>query len=357
MKSIVTILVVFLGLSPIAAADDRPWPALPTENASADLPAQEWVFQEGPRTIKAYVYYPAKSLDYVGTETGLFLSLHNWGGTNATGTADPQMLADRYNVVAICVDYLQSGKYDNDAMPPYDFGYLQALDALRALYWVYNGLQEMDRVFHERRIYSTGGSGGGNVTQMVNKLAPRTFAAIIDMCGMAKLNDDIAFGLEGGSRLNAGYSQDPASKEYLSPDAQALRDLGNPTHLKQMVDFGQTTKIFVVHGSTDDVCPVADKREVVKNMVAAGMPVTALFLEDKHLDGVVFKGTAHSLGDRTKIVQHMADRQLLADSPDAAVTSGPGDFERRDTICYTTPNGCWEIDYTAGYPVGRMVEK
>ena len=74
---------------------------------------------------------------------------------------------------------------------------------------------------------------------MANKLAPRTFAAIVDMCGMAKLSDDIAFGIEGGSSLNAGYSQDPESPEYLTPDAQALRDLGNPTHLKQMVDWGQ----------------------------------------------------------------------------------------------------------------------
>lgn len=336
-------------------ADDRPWPPLPAENDAAELPAQAWKFQEGPRTITAYVYYPGGALANVDSNTGLFLSLHNWGGTNARGTADPRFLADRYNVVAICVDYLQSGKYDAAADPPYDFGYLQGLDALRALYWVYNGLQQAEIPFNGGRIYSTGGSGGGNVTQMVNKLAPRTFAAIIDMCGMAKLSDDIAFGLEGGSRLNADYSQDPDHPEYLSPDAQALRDLGNPTHLKQMVDWGQETKIFVVHGTTDDICPFADKKQVVENMVAAGMPVTALFLEDRHLDGEVFKSTGHSLGNRTKIVRHMADPQLLADSPDAAVRQGATDFERGDTICYTTPNGCWEISFEAGWPVGRFV--
>ena len=357
--SLVAVMGATLLFLPALAADDRPWPALPAENGSVEIPAQEWSFQEGPRTFVAYVYYPAKALANVNEHTGLFLSLHNWGGTNAVGTADPQMLADRYNVVAICLDYLQSGKYDIETIPPqpYDYGYLQALDALRALYWVYDGLQDMGRAFHERRIYSTGGSGGGNVTQMANKLAPRTFAAIVDMCGMAKLNDDIAYGLEGNSYLNARYSQDPASPQYLSPDAQALRDLSNPIHLKQMVDYGQETKIFVVHGTTDDVCPVADKQDVVRNMAAAGMPVTALFLTKEHLDGTVFKATGHSLGDRTRIVQHMADPQLLPDSPDAAVRQGKSDFERKDVICYTTPNGCWEIDYSAGYPVGRMVEK
>ena len=347
-------LIALIALTLPAPAGERPWQPLPAENGSAALPAQEWAFQEGPRTFTAYVYYPGKALAKVNAQTGLFLSLHNWGGTNAIGTADPQFLADRYNVVAICVDYLQSGKYE-ESMPPYDFGYLQALDALRALYWVRQGLKDGGHAFHDGRIYATGGSGGGNVTLMANKLAPRTFAAIIDMCGMAKLSDDIAFGLDGGSRLSAGYSQDPESPEYLSPDAQALRDNGNPAHLKAMVAYGQETKIFVVHGAADDVCPTADKREVVRNMAAAGMPVTALFLEERHLDGAVFKSTGHSLGDRTKVVQHMADPQLLPENPDAAVREGGTDFERGEVIRYETKNGRWEIDFAAGYPVGRFV--
>ncbi len=354
MKRVASILSLFLLLAAVVVADDRPWPGLPTENGAAELPAQAWAFQDGPRSIMAYVYYPGGTQKKVNKDTGLFLSLHNWGGTQANGTADPQFLADRYNVVAICVDYLQSGK-DWAESGPYDFGYLQGLDALRALYWIYNGLQEAGTPFNEGRIYATGGSGGGNVTQMVNKLAPRTFAAIIDMCGMAKLSDDIAFGLEGGSRLNAGYSQDPENPTYLSPDAQAMRDLGNPIHLKQMKDYGQETQIFVVHGSSDTTCPVADKRDVVKNMHAAGLPVTALFLEDQHLDGTVFKSTGHSLGDRTLIVKHMADAQLLPDSPDAAVRKDKSDFERKDVVCYTTPNGCWEISFETGYPVGQLI--
>jgi hypothetical protein len=174
---------------------------------------------------------------------------------------------------------------------------------------------------------------------------------------MAKLNDDIAYGLEGNSYLNAGYSQDPASPRYLSDDARALRDLGNPTHLQQMIAWGQEAMIFIVHGATDDVCTFADKKEVVEHMVAAGMPVTALFPEDKHLEKGLFTGTGHGLGNRTTILTHMADPQLLADSPDVAIRKGKTDFERQETLCYTTPNGCWEIDFTAGYPVGRFVKK
>jgi hypothetical protein len=36
----------------------------------------------------------------------LMLTLHNWGGSDCAGTADPRALADRLNVVALCVNYL-----------------------------------------------------------------------------------------------------------------------------------------------------------------------------------------------------------------------------------------------------------
>ena len=45
-------------------------------------------------------------------------------------------------VVALCVNYLQSGRKEAiNGQEPYDFGYLQALDALRALYWMDAGTQ------------------------------------------------------------------------------------------------------------------------------------------------------------------------------------------------------------------------
>ena len=45
-----------------------------------------------------------------------------------------------FDVVAIGVDYLQSGRQASIEDPePYDFGWLQALDALRALHFVFDG--------------------------------------------------------------------------------------------------------------------------------------------------------------------------------------------------------------------------
>ena len=329
------------------------WPALPEADGDCLIPAQEWPWQPGPRDVKVYIRYPGGAQAHVTAETGLFLTLHNWGGTFHTGTADPEALAKRYNVVAICVDYLQSGPSEEEH-PPYDFGYLQALDALRGLYFVYHGLEARGVAFHKGRLYCTGGSGGGNVTLMANKLAPRTFACCIDKCGMARLTDDIAFNLEGGSRLNARYRADPEHPRYLSHGAQMLRFVGHPEHLATMKQLGNTAKMFVVHGADDDVCPIEDAREMVANMETAGLDVEAVWVTSEMLDGETFTSTGHSLGDRTGIVFRVGDACLMPGSPRLAVRDGPADFERKAPIRYEVPGGAYVISYENGYPVGNF---
>lgn len=331
-----------------------PWPELPQADSAVIVPAQEWARLPGPREVRVYVRYPGGELAKVGADTGLFLVLHNWGGTGDRGAPDPSSLANRYDCVAICVDYLQSGPEWNER-PPYDFGYFQALDALRALWFVHNGLDASGRPFHRGRIYATGGSGGGNVTLMVNKLAPRTFACAVDLCGMAKLADDIAFGIPGRTSLNAGYSPDPEHPCYLNADTQALRFAGRPEHTRRMKELGNTARVIVVHGVDDASCPVEDAREMVVNMQSAGLDVEPVWVTDELVDGTVFKTTGHSLGDRTQIVFRVADKYLLPDGPAAAVRAGKSDFDLRDEqVRYETPGGAYVISYAAGYPVGRF---
>jgi predicted esterase len=334
-------------------------PPLPEKDGTCAIAAQEWPLKPGPRDVTVYLHYPSGSLTNVSPSTGIFLSLHNWGGTGFTGTANPVALARRYNVIAVGVDYLQSGqKASIEGPEPYDFGYLQTLDALRALHFVIEGLHARKQSFAEGRIFATGGSGGGNVTLMANKLAPRTFAVIVDLCGMAKLSDDIAFNLPGGSDLDARYSRDPASPFYLSPDAQALRFVGHLEHLATMKRLGNTCKIVVVHGTEDRTCPTDDAREMVANVRTAGLDVDAHFIAREHLDGKAFTSTGHGLGNRTEIVFKVADRYLLLDSPEARVRRGRSDFACRDArVAYATPHGRYVISYETGVPVGRFEPK
>ena len=349
--------IVFLTLLFAATASAESWPDLPIKNGSVEIPAQEWRHRPGPRTVRVSVHYPKGTLASVDSKTGLMLTLHNWGGTDCAGTASPTALASRLNVVAICVNYLQSGRADSINGPePYDHGYLQALDSLRALFFVYDGLKKSEHPFDRGRIFATGGSGGGNVTQMCNKLAPRTFACVIDMCGMAKLSDDIAFDDPGGSGLNARWSREKSSPNYLSPAHQEIRFVGKPEHLAVMKRLRNPTKIVVVHGRDDRTCPFEDKVELVENMKAAGLDVEPHFLSKQDLDGKIFTSTGHALGNRTEIVFKVAEQYL---APERKKTSRrvrkPNDFERRDSFGFPVTDGEFVISYSRGFPVGHFV--
>ena len=346
--------LTFTGLfSPLMASE---WPELPANNAAVELPAQEWPLKPGPRTFRILIHYPGGERARITAETGLMLTLHNWGGTDCIGTAQPAQLADRLNVVTICVNYLQSGRQASvDDPEPYDFGHLQALDALRALWYVQHQLQQSQQPFDSRRVFATGGSGGGNVTLMCNKLAPRTFTGIIDMCGMTRLNDDIAFHLPGGSSLNARWSRDPAHPYYLSPDEQELRDTTSPAHLAVARQLGNRCRHVIVHGRADDTCPFADAELLVQNLQQAELDVVPRFIGPGDLDGKVFTSAGHPLGNRTEIVFQVAGDWLAPAGAASLRRTGPSDFEAKDeAVVYPTTNGRFVISYREGYPVSRF---
>ena len=350
------VLTLSAWAAPQASTDELAWPPLPTVNGEVTLPAQEWPRQPGPRSVKAYIRYPRGSIEGVDSGTGLMLSLHCWSCDKWAASADPGVLAERFNVVGMAVDYLQTGEYDPSTNPlPYDYGYLQALDALRALYVVYQGLKDQGIPFDQGRIYTAGGSGGGNVSLMANKLAPRTFAAVVNMCGMARLNDDIAFGLPGGSRANACYSPDPESPRYLAPDAQLLRFVGYPPHLRRMKELGNTAKVIIIHGTADDLIAPDESRELAANLDDADLDVETHFLGESDVDGEAVQSTGHLLGDWGKIVFRYAGKYLNPHSSELIRRDSPTDFELRDEcVRYETASGAYVISYASGFPVGRF---
>ncbi len=347
-------IFLLVASSPVHASQDA-WPPLPDADGAVEIRVQEWPQRPGARNVRVLVHYPGGKRANVTKDTGIMLTLHNWGGVDCVGTANPKELANRLNVIALCVNYLQSGPKDSIEGPePYDFGYLQALDSLRALYFVFHDMRAKGQPFAAGRVYCTGGSGGGNVTLMANKLAPRTFACVIDLCGMAKLSDDIAFNLPGGSSLDARWSRDPKSPNYLSLDHQEMRYVGNPDHLATMKQLGATGKIVVVHGIHDTTCPFADAQEMAFWMRHAGLDIVPRQVTPKDTDGKIFTSTGHALGDRTKIVFEVAGKYLMPGGKETLVRKGPTDFERKEPVVYRTSNGQFVIDYAMGYPVGRF---
>jgi hypothetical protein len=354
----VTLVAVGLALSILRLGAAEPaWPKLPERDDTVMIPAQEWPFRPGPRQVRVSVHYPDGTRASIGPRTGIFLTLHNWGGTDCVGTANPQVLAKEFNVVALCVNYLQSGPEDSTKGPePYDFGWLQALDALRALWFVFHELDSGMQSFARGRLFATGGSGGGNVTLMANKLAPRTFTCVVEMCGMKKLSDALAYNLPAAAGLDARYNRDVASPNFLTAGGQEIRFVGHPAHLAEMKRLGTSAKVISIHGVDDKTC-LGDGEEMVANMRRAGLDILPIWVTKEMVDGRVFTTTGHALGDRTLILQYVAERWLRDNSSEAFERKTPTDFERRENISYATSDGVYVISYAEGFPVGRFEPK
>lgn len=305
---------------------------------------QEYEFAPGQRQVTMYVKEPGNGIN---SNTGFMLMLHNWGGTYSMTVPWCNTLSDRYNVIAISVDYLQSGQSKHDKVP-YDHGLLQAMDCLRALYQIQEQLKAKGVAFNPRRVYSAGGSGGGNVSLMVNKLAPSTFSCIIDMCGMPGLTDDIAF---GRGKLNAGYSKDINSPKYLTLARQEICNPGHLPHLEQQQKLNPENKVIIVHGQDDDHCSVIDKITIFQNMIKAKFRPEGNFITNADLDGVVLTSSGHPLGDRQAIITKYADSYLMENGTSPASVKKPTDFETEGKTEFSVTGGSYVVDFSSGQPV------
>jgi poly(3-hydroxybutyrate) depolymerase len=317
-----------------------------------EFEGQEWPFKPGKRMVKIYVREPKAG---VNADTGFMLMLHNWGGRYMQTKSWCDNAADRYNVIGISVEYLQSGESKPTPGIPYDHGYLQAMDCIRAVHHVRAQLIAAKAKFSERRYYAAGASGGGNVTLMLNKLAPSTFATVMDMCGMPGLVDKIAY----GPGLDAGYSRKPEDPNYLTKDMQEIRDPGHPAHLKIQFGLNRTNKVIIVHGLDDGSCPPADKITIFRNMVKTGFKPDGHFLTKWNIGTGGVSNTLHGIGTRLAVLQHFGDAYFI-EAPNgklAAFTNGKNDFEKKGKIVYPTTNGQVVVDYSLGAPVVKFEKK
>ena len=307
---------------------------------------QEYRFRPGKREFTVYVRYPDKG---VNSNTGLMLLSHNWGGTWKYTAPWCDLLSNRFNLICLSVDYLQSGEAKHDKVP-YDHGLLQAMDCLRALYVVQQELDSKKIKFNRRRIYASGASGGGNVSLMVNKLAPSTFACIIDLCGMPGLTDEIAYGF---GKLNAGYSKDPASPKYLSPAMQEIRDPGNPAHLAIQKKLNPGNKVVIVHGLDDKSCNPADKMLIASAMVRAKFRPDTHFLTGNDVDGVIVRNTGHAIGNRPEVISKFGFNYIAENGKFAMLIPGKSDFDAQHEIVYPVTGGKYIISFK-GLPAVRF---
>lgn len=312
------------------------WKGLPSMQKFS---GQEYRFQPGSRKVEIYVREPVNGIN---SNTGLMLLLHNWGGTWKQTASWCDMLADRYNLITVSVNYLQSGEIKHDQVP-YDHGLLQAMDCLRAVYTIRQQLQQAGVKWNSRRLYAAGGSGGGNVSEMVNKLAPSSFAVIVDICGMPGLTDDIAY---GRGNLNAGYSRNPASPKFLTPAMQEIRDPGNLIHLQRQKKVNPSNKVVIVHGQDDLFCSVIDKINIFRNMIKAGFRPSGHFLCESDIDGKIITSSGHPVGNRLQVIVRYAGAFLEEDGVLSTSAMQVNDFDKAGKVEFPCTGGKYVVDFS-----------
>ena len=298
--------------------------------------------QDGtPRRAEMYICTPSAGIT---ADTGMLLVNHNWGGTWEMCSAWCPILADAFDVITIDVNYYQSGwRAGNGA---YDSGVIQTMDCLRALYEVRQYAAENHILYDPRRTFACGASGGGNVSLMLNKFAPHTFACIIDLCGMV-FTEDIAFGT---GTLYAEYSRDPASPAYLAPEMLDIRNLANPEHLAFQYRCNPENKIIIVHGAEDGSCPCPDKVRVLEALLRAGFQPEFHLITRATSDGKIFTAPDHQLGDRPAIIVQVGKEFIAPDEKFAKRLNSDDDFIRKSRIVYPVSGGNYTIDYSKGSP-------
>ena len=187
--------------------------------------------------------------------TGLMVVLHGWGGDYTQYDEACRSWAELFNVITLQVNYRDSGR----GGPIYDFGKYQAVDVLRAMEYVLSTYP-----VDTRRIIGWGGSGGGNAILQAAKMAPHTFACIVDVAGITKPTD--------ATDTSQGYTTDPvggwqakalgAGKSYTVPEYQ----LRNPQHDAELFH----APIIILHGDSDSVVSVQHAHDMARVLMEPG---------------------------------------------------------------------------------------
>ncbi len=232
-----------------------------------------------------------------------------------------------------------------------DYGPGQALDlilATRAAVARY-GLRE-------DRVYFFGSSLAGFLAHLVLKLAPATYALVVDVSGPALIPAGRFFtggqapalldGFNTTATLSCHnlYVEEPGDPRSLTPARWELRDTTHPAHLRP-----SPTVIRSLHGVLDRVVDLASKELQRDAYLGAGRDAELEVVGPGEVDGRVFKHAGHALGANFHgLLGRYADRWCDPASPEHVTRPGGGD--RGAVYALPVTGGTWVMDHSGDRP-------
>ncbi len=269
--------------------------------------------------------------DKMDAQTGLMTLIHGWGGNYHQYDSYADDWRNRYNVICLQVQYRDSGKRGVAWQEPYDFGKYQAIDVLCCIQYV-----RENYTINDERIVGWGGSGGGNISLQAAKMAPNTFALVIDCAGITRPTnrDDVL----------ANYENDNDGWE-----AAALNSGDHYTLSEWQIRSSQyhaayyNAPIHILHGDKDTLVDYQHAVDMYDALIAAGKEA---YLHPIANGQHSFDGAAPSENTRKEATEKYVSDDILNRRSD-----GVTDFEMNSSIQLPTDEGCvYVIDYKGGIP-------
>lgn len=343
----------------------------------------------------------------LGAGTGVFFYVHGYGSAFDDAYSDKMLTwaADRYNCIAVAVDYFGSNIHGtpnaqlsptffstlrqehgitieassdisyhdllrlivgalaqrgvthlsprclliNDVSPYNNFGLLAALDHLQVLADIL-AAQHIDK----RRIFLLGTSYGGYVAGMLLKLAPRTFRLLIDNSGFSCAKDSIAsvlgyqswiFGKScAQTRTPIHWDENPAALNHFAEWHEMLRDLTLRPHVT-----ATPTRLMAYHSCQDEIAPTVTKRRLVETY-AGLVPYTQRIITQDDLDGRCFKSLTHGM---EASLRGLAEMSFDAYEGHGAEAENITDFDLGSHYVFD----CGELDFVMSYGPETMTAR
>jgi hypothetical protein len=235
-----------------------------------------------------------------------------------------------------------------------NFGVVQALDHLRVL----GDLIERGPAFDVRRVVALGSSHGGYIAHTLAKLAPSTFAAVIDNSAYVQPPTNYGGGGAHAEYLSAvggvllrcrtprAFSfDDRDAADFYGRDQDLIRDMAYPPHLEiqrgAAPDGG--TRFRMVNWAGDEISSPAAKARQAARLAAAGFDARLRLVADADIDGHIYKQPVHGLAAS---LTAFADVHL----PEVAPRGVDPDPVRGASVDYPCVDQVYRFRHTARFP-------
>ena len=252
--------------------------------------------------------------DEITPETGFMLVVHGHGNNRFQYRDMMLDFAARFNVICVSPEYRDSGRDsgqgEHGCREPYDSSHLQVADTMNCLRRVKLDFPQCDG----SRTFAWGGSQGAHIVMLASAFAPNTFALTVECCGPASLTGDLP--------RRSAWEGEVHGAEIRSP----LR----------WIDRIQN-KVFVFHGTADDVVSVDHAYALEKALKENGKEFEAYYTEGgKHfLDPV----TGRDKETIKHCTEDIMERKL----------AGPDDFQRESVYRFECTGATYLASFKGGH--------